>query len=164
MVTTEERRQFLRMVGMGGVAGAALGAGLVSLPAFAAEADGTYPKDAFEVKGTPDQAAEKLFGKGGATESDKVKLTAPDIAENGAVVPMSVDADLPNVTRIAFFAPKNPFALASAYSLGDGVAGSVGNRLKLQATMEVVAYVEAGGKVYKSKSKHVKVTAGGCGG
>jgi sulfur-oxidizing protein SoxY len=120
-----------------------------------------WPKDAFTQK-TQADAIKTLYGKD-AEASDKVKLDAPEIAENGAVVPISVSSTLPDVTSIAIFVSENPFPLAASYKIPAGTAASVSNRLKMAKTSNVTALVESGGKVY-SASKEVKVTVGGCGG
>jgi sulfur-oxidizing protein SoxY len=147
------------------------GAGLVALaglgnigfgmgPAFAAAND-KYPEDAFKQKSDAD-AIKALYGKT-AEPSDKVKLDAPEIAENGAVVPISVTTTLTDVTSISFLVPENPNALAASYRIPAGTIPSVANRLKMAKTSNVIAIVEAGGKLY-SATKEVKVTVGGCGG
>ena len=120
-----------------------------------------WPKDAFQQK-TEADAIKALYGKT-AEESDKVKLDAPEIAENGAVVPITVSSTLPDVTSIAILVPENPFPLAASYKIPAGTQAMVGNRLKMAKTSKVVALVEAGGKLY-SATKEVKVTVGGCGG
>ncbi len=120
-----------------------------------------WPKDAFTQKNEAD-AIKTLYGKD-AQESDKVKLDAPEIAENGAVVPISVSSTLPDVTSIAILVSENPFPLAAMYKIPAGTSGMVANRLKMAKTSKVVALVESGGKIY-SASKEVKVTVGGCGG
>ena len=94
---------------------------------------------------------------------DKVSLDAPEIAENGAVVPISVTSSLANVTSISILVAENPNALAASYKIPAGTLPSVANRLKMAKTTNVIAVVEAGGKLY-STSKEVKVTVGGCGG
>jgi sulfur-oxidizing protein SoxY len=129
-------------------------------PAFAAAND-KYPEDAFKQKGDAD-AIKTLYGKT-AEPSDKVKLDAPEIAENGAVVPISVTATLEGVTSISILVAENPNALAASYRIPEGTLPSVANRLKMAKTTNVIAVVEAGGKLY-STSKEVKVTVGGCGG
>jgi sulfur-oxidizing protein SoxY len=147
------------------------GAGLVALfglgdlpfgtaPALAAAND-KYPDDAFRQKSDGD-AIKALYGKT-AEASDKVKLDAPEIAENGAVVPVSVATTLDNVTSIAFFVSENPNALAAHYKIPAGTLPNVANRLKMAKTCNVIAIVESGGKLY-SATKEVKVTVGGCGG
>jgi sulfur-oxidizing protein SoxY len=129
-------------------------------PAFAAAND-KYPEDAFKAKGEAD-AIKSLYGKT-AEPSDKVKLDAPEIAENGAVVPISVTTTLADVTSISFLVSENPNALAASYLIPPGTMPSVANRLKMAKTSNVIAIVEAGGKLY-SATKEVKVTVGGCGG
>jgi sulfur-oxidizing protein SoxY len=145
------RRLILK--GAGAVALVGLGNIPFSLaPAFAAAND-KYPADAF---------IKSLYGKI-AVASDKVKLDAPEIAENGGVVPVSVATTLPDVTSISFLVSENPNALAASYRIPAGTLPSVANRLKMAKTSNVVAIVEAGGKLY-SATKEVKVTVGGCGG
>jgi sulfur-oxidizing protein SoxY len=129
-------------------------------PALAAAND-KYPEDAFKAKGEAD-AIKSLYGKT-AEPSDKVKLDAPEIAENGAVVPISVTTTLADVTSISFLVSENPNALAASYQIPPGTMPSVANRLKMAKTSNVIAIVEAGGKLY-SATKEVKVTVGGCGG
>ena len=129
-------------------------------PAFATAND-KYPEDAFKQKSEAD-AIKALYGKT-AEPSDKVKLDAPEIAENGAVVPISVSSSLPDVTSISILVSENPNALAASYKIPAGTVPSVANRLKMAKTTNVIAVVEAGGKLY-SASKEVKVTVGGCGG
>src|SRR6266550_5421941 len=129
-------------------------------PALAAAND-KYPENAFKAKSEAD-AIKSLYGKT-AEPSDKVKLDAPEIAENGAVVPISVSTTLADVTSIAFLVSENPNALAASYKILPGTVPSVANRIKMQKTSNVTAIVEAGGKLY-SATKEVKVTVGGCGG
>jgi sulfur-oxidizing protein SoxY len=121
----------------------------------------TWPKDAFTQK-TQADAVKALYGKD-AEASDKVKLDAPEIAENGAVVPISVSTALPDVTSIAVLVAENPFPLAASYKIPAGTSASVSNRLKMAKTSNVIALVESAGKIY-SATKEIKVTVGGCGG
>ena len=129
-------------------------------PAFAAAND-KYPEDAFKAKSDAG-AIKSLYGKA-AEPSDKVMLDAPEIAENGGVVPISVSTTLADVTSISFLVSENPNALAASYKIPAGTIPSVANRLKMAKTSNVIAIVEAGGKLY-SATKEVKVTIGGCGG
>src|SRR6266404_7544812 len=129
-------------------------------PVFAAAND-KYPEDAFKQKSNAD-AIKSLYGKT-AEPSDKVKLDAPEIAENGGVVPISVSSTLADVTSISILVSENPNALAASYKIPPGTIPSVANRLKMAKTSNVIAIVEAGGKLY-STTKEVKVTVGGCGG
>ena len=129
-------------------------------PAFAAAND-KYPEDAFKQKSDAD-AIKALYGKT-AEASDKVKLDAPEIAENGAVVPIGVSTTLADVTSISFLVSENPNALVASYKIPAGTVPSVANRIKMAKTSNVIVVVEAGGKLY-SATKEVKVTVGGCGG
>ena len=147
------------------------GAGLVALiglgaipfglaPALAAAND-KYPEDAFKQKSEAN-AIQALYGRT-AEPSDKVKMDAPEIAENGAVVPISVSTTLAEVTSIAFLVSENPIPLVASYKIPAGTIPSVGNRIKMAKTSNVTCIIEAGGKLY-SATKEVKVTVGGCGG
>ena len=157
------RRLILKGIGRGFGSIALIGLGGLSLappPAHAAAND-RYPEAAFKQKSDAD-AIKSLYGRT-AEASDKVKLDAPEIAENGAVVPVSVTTTLPTVTSISFFVSENPNALAASYAIAEGTVPSVANRLKMQKTTKLVAIVESEGKLY-SATKEVKVTVGGCGG
>src|ERR1700676_3613715 len=121
------RRVILK--GAGAVALVGLGDIPFSLaPAFAAAND-KYPEDAFKAKSDAD-AIKSLYGKA-AEASDKVKLDAPEIAENGGVVPISVSTSLADVTSISFLVSENPNALAASYRIPAGTMPSVANRLKI---------------------------------
>lgn len=152
-----------RRVILQGVASVALvGLGKIAFgaaPAFAA--NDKYPEEAFKQKSS-DDAIKLLYGKT-AEKSDKIKLDAPEIAENGSVVPISVTSTLSDVTAIAFLVAENPNALVAAYKIPAGTMPSVANRIKMARTSNVIVVVEAGGKLY-STTKEVKVTVGGCGG
>src|SRR5436190_23672358 len=130
-----------------------------SVPAFAA--NDKYPEDAFKAKSDAD-AIKALYGKT-AEASDKVKVDAPEIAENGAVVPIAVTTTLAEVTSISFLVHENPVVLVASYKIPAGTLPSVANRIKMAKTSNVIVVVEAGGKLY-SANKEVKVTVGGCGG
>ncbi|MEJ2375365.1 MAG: thiosulfate oxidation carrier protein SoxY [Pseudolabrys sp.] len=152
------RRTILKGALAGGLVG--LGLGSFPFPAFAADAKG-WPADAFKHKSEAD-TLKALYGKT-AEPSDKINLDAPEIAENGAVVPIAVSSTLPKVTGIAVLVLKNPNVLAAAYKIPEGTMASVSSRLKMAKTGKVVAVVESNGKLY-SATKDVKVTVGGCGG
>ena len=153
------RRVILK--GAGAVALIGLGdSAFGAFPALAAAND-KYPEDAFKQKSDAD-AIKALFGRPHEA-SDKVKLDAPEIAENGGVVPVAVTTSLADVTSIAFLVSENPNALAASYQIPAGTVPAVANRLKMAKTTNVIVVVEAGGKLY-SATKEVKVTVGGCGG
>ncbi|WFU24497.1 thiosulfate oxidation carrier protein SoxY [Bradyrhizobium sp. CB1717] len=163
MTTTTGPHPTRRLILQGAASVALLGLGNLpfgAAPAHAAAND-KYPDEAFKLKNEAD-AIKALYGKT-AEPSDKVKLDAPEIAENGGVVPISVTTTLDKVSSISFFVAENPFALAASYKIPDGTLPSVANRLKMAKTTNVTAIVEADGKLY-SATKEVKVTVGGCGG
>ena len=150
-----------RLILQGAVTVALIGLGNLPFAPARAAANDKYPEEAFKQKSDVD-AIKSLYGKT-AEASDKVKLDAPEIAENGAVVPISVATTLEKVTTISLFVAENPNALAASYKFPDGTIPAVANRLKMAKTSNVTAIVEADGKLY-SATKEVKVTVGGCGG
>ncbi|SIN75344.1 thiosulfate-binding protein SoxY [Sulfurivirga caldicuralii] len=154
-----KRRSFLKGTLATGAAAVAVNAGLLTPSTVLAE----WNKAAFEAKKV-DDAIKVLYGTTETVESGDVVLKAPEIAENGAVTPVTVDATkLDGVESIAILADKNPTPLACAYSFSGPALGYVSTRIKMGETMNVIAVVKAGGKVYKTQQQ-VKVTIGGCGG
>ena len=148
---TIHRRKFLHMAL--GVAATIL---VVPFKAFAAR-----PKEAFVAENSDDVM--KTLYDSTATDSSHVTIKAPDIAENGAVVPITVKADLANAESVSIIVANNPNPLAATFVLTPSSGGLVSTRIKMGKTSEVTAVVKAGGKLY-SASKEVKVTIGGCGG
>ncbi len=153
-----KRRTFLKGSVAAGAMGAAMGAGLLT-PRMVLAA---WPSAAFEAK-TVDSALDALMGSHALESSDKISIRAPDIAENGAVVPVSVTSSIPGTEAINIIAEKNAAPLTAAFKLGKGAEGFVSTRIKMGKTSSVIAVVKAGGKLY-STGKEVKVTIGGCGG
>jgi Predicted secreted protein len=96
-------------------------------------------------------------------ESKDISIKAPDIAENGAVVPVEVTSSIAGTTGIAIFAEKNATPLIASFTMSNGAEGYVSTRIKMGQTAMVRAVVTAGGKTYTA-AKEVKVTIGGCGG
>ncbi|MGH7247511.1 MAG: thiosulfate oxidation carrier protein SoxY [Pseudomonadota bacterium] len=155
------RRTIVKGALGGGLAAFGLAGAAPLQRARAAVDPGNWPKDAFAQKSEA-ATIKALYGKT-PEASDKVSLDAPAIAEDGAVVPISVSTALPDVTSIAIVISGNPFPLAAKYIIPAGTSAMVANRLKMAKTGTVLALVESGGKVF-SASKEVKVTVGGCGG
>ncbi len=154
----ETRRGVLKRLGAGGAFAALFATGLLRpLKAMAAE----WNNAAFEAKDVA--GAMKDIGAAGAPDSKDIVLNAPGIAENGAVVPVSVVSNIPNTTKISILVDGNPFPLAGSFDFANGALPDVGVRLKFSKTSTVRAVVLAGGKTYTTQ-KEVKVTAGGCGG
>ena len=121
-----------------------------------------WPQAAFDGEDIG-EVTNELYGTSESQDSDMVKLKAPDIAENGAVVPISVSTDLPNVESISILVDGNPNPLASTFELTENSVADVSTRIKMSKTSNVIALVKADGKVYKAVQE-VKVTIGGCGG
>ncbi len=142
-----------------GLAVTALGSAALLLPKAVLAA---WPEKAFHAKKLP-EALTALVGSDSLTESGDIKIKAPDIAENGAVVPITVSTDMDGVESIAIVAVNNPSPLIANFVLGEGALGFVSTRIKMGKSGDVVAVVKAGGKLYSAK-KGVKVTIGGCGG
>jgi sulfur-oxidizing protein SoxY len=140
--------------------GVAVGAGLLS-PARLLAAE-IWPTKAFDAQNV-DDAMNALFKTSDAIASDAISIKAPDIAENGAVVPITIETDLDKVESISIIAERNPSPLSARFELGPGTRPFVSTRIKMGETSNVVALVQADGKLY-SASKEVKVTIGGCGG
>lgn len=138
--------------------GAVAAAALVALP----RALLAWPEKAFEAKSS-DDTMKALFGTTETSESSAVVLSAPDIAENGAVVPISVSSTLEGVESISIIVEKNPSPLAASFDLGPNAVADVSTRLKMGKTSNVIAVVKADGKLHTAQ-KEVKVTIGGCGG
>ena len=156
-MTDIKRRVFLKSSAAAGALGVAAGTGLLAPQAVLA----AWPKEAFEAKKIED-AIGALMGAPATEASDKITIKAPDIAENGAVVPVTVSTDMA-AESIAIIAEQNPAPLAAAFTMGPGAEGYVSTRIKMGKTGDVVAVVKAGGKLYANR-KGVKVTIGGCGG
>lgn len=124
------------------------------------QAHAALERSAFEAK----TLADALKAVGGTPASnDQVSVIAPDIAENGAVVPIGAASKLPNTTDIFLIIEKNPSPLAAAFSIPAGTTPEVSTRLKMGQSSNVIAVVKADGKLY-SATKETKVTLGGCGG
>jgi sulfur-oxidizing protein SoxY len=141
---------------------AAVAAALIAAGVFPAQAQSAWNKAAFDAKAVEDVL--KALGAAKPVESTDVTLTAPDIAENGAVVPISAASALPDVKRLVFLIEKNPTTLAGSFELTDAVETNVATRVKMAQTSNVYAVAMLGdGRTLYAK-KEVKVTLGGCGG
>lgn len=151
----QTRRQM--MVHSATVAGLLASAGLLPQAAQAAWNEG-----AFAAKSLAD--AVKAMGGGAPVESKDVTITGPDIAENGAVVPVGASSTAAGVTRLMLLVEKNPSALAASFDLTDKVEANVSTRVKMGQSSNVYAVAMTGdGKVLFAQ-KEIKVTLGGCGG
>jgi sulfur-oxidizing protein SoxY len=142
---------------------AALAALLAAGAAAPARAQsGGWNQAAFETKSVDESL--KALGLAKPVESKDIVFTAPDIAENGAVVPIAASTQLPGVKRLAFMIEKNPTTLAGVFEFTEFVETSIATRVKMAQTSNVLAVAIMGdGKVLYA-AKEVKVTLGGCGG
>ncbi len=121
-----------------------------------------WNKAAFETKSMDETM--KALGGGTPVQSKEVAfVSTPDIAENGAVVPISVTSGIPRTESIAILIEKNPNMLAASFEIPPGTEASITTRVKMGQSSNVYALVKADGKYYVA-SKEIKVTLGGCGG
>lgn len=125
-------------------------------------AQAAYNTAAFEVKTLAE--AVKLLGGGAPTESKDVTLTGPDIAENGAVVPVSVSTALPGVKHMLVLVEKNPSVLSAVFDVSDAVDANFSTRVKMGQSSNVYAVAMLGDGRVLFAQKEIKVTLGGCGG
>ena len=150
------RRDFIKA---SGAYGAMAAAGLFSVAdAFAQQ---QARNKAFEAKSLDETV--KLLGGTTAIQSSEISITAPDIAENGAVVPIGVTSKIPNTQNIYILVDKNLNSLSAGFGIPPGTEPNVATRVKMAQTSNVHAVVKADNKFYVA-SKEVKVTLGGCGG
>jgi sulfur-oxidizing protein SoxY len=150
-----QRRQLLER--SAAVASLLASAGLLPTAAQAA-----WSQAAFDAKTLADML--KALGAGAPVESKDVTLTGPDIAENGAVVPVGAASSAAGVKRLALLVEKNPNILAALFDVSDAMEPSVSTRVKMGQTSQVyaVALLADGRALFAQKE--IKVTLGGCGG
>lgn len=152
------RRLLLRGVAAGGLAGTLAAAGLLAPRQLLA----AWERNIFESRSI-DEALKQGYGSTTTATSDQILLKAPDVAEDGSTVKVSVDASqLPEVESIAILASSNPRPLCGVFQPVAGVRPKFTTRIKMSKTSDVIAVVKSGGKLYTAK-RNVKVTIGGCG-
>jgi sulfur-oxidizing protein SoxY len=152
------RRKVLKSGGGAGLLALLLAAGVLRPGDALAQA---WNEAAFTGKSIPD--AMKALGAQGAASSDAILIKAPEIAENGAVVPIAIESRLPGTESIALLIEKNPSPLAASFGIPAGTDANVSTRVKMGTSSDVYAVVRAEGKYYVAK-KEIKITLGGCGG
>ena len=137
-------------------------AALGMLPGLAQAQAARYNTAAFDAKTMAELM--KALGAGAPAESSSITVTGPDIAENGAVVPVGASTALPGVKRMLVLVEKNPSMLTAMFEVGDAVEANFATRVKMGQSSNVFAVaLMADGKVLYA-AKEVKVTLGGCGG
>ncbi|HET9749485.1 MAG TPA: thiosulfate oxidation carrier protein SoxY [Casimicrobiaceae bacterium] len=154
-----ERRDALRRGGTLSLLTLVAAAGWLPGSASAAE---TWNKGAFETHSL-DETMKALGGSPPVPSKDIVFFSTPDIAENGAVVPIGITSNVPKTEAIAILVEKNPNMLAAVFDVPAGTDASLSTRIKMGQTSNVFALVKADRKYYVN-SKEIKVTLGGCGG
>jgi len=152
------RRDFIRASGGLGLLGGLLAAGLLRPDEVRAEA---WNSSAFDGK-TLDEVI-RFLGGTSLQESAGISIVAPEIAENGAVVPIQIVSGLGGTRTIAIAIEKNPRLLAASFEIPEGTLPDIQTRVKMAETCNVYALVKADGKFYYT-AKEIKITAGGCGG
>jgi sulfur-oxidizing protein SoxY len=152
-----QRREFVKA---GGVLGLMVAAGLLTAREAQAQ-QAAWNKAAFEAKNLDETV--KALGGTSAAQSGDISINAPDIAENGAVVPVGVSSKIPNTQAVYILVEKNPNSLAAGFGIPAGTEANVATRIKMGQTSNIHAVVKADNKFYVA-TKEVKVTLGGCGG
>ena len=141
---------------------ASVAAALASLGLLPQAAQAAWPQAAFEAKNMGELM--KALGYSAPAESKDVSITGPDIAENGAVVPVGAATTLAGARRLLLLVEKNPNMLAAVFDLTDAVESSISTRVKMGQSSNVFAVaITADNKVLYAV-KEIKVTLGGCGG
>ncbi len=154
----EQRRRLLKTVAATSLVSLAASWGFLPKLALAAR-----PQMAFDADDV-DSTLKALFGDGSIADGNgSIVVKGPDIAENGAVVPIKVTANVSNVESIALIVPENPAPMVASFDLHPNVVPEVSVRIKMGKTSDVIALVKANGSVMRG-AKEVKVTIGGCGG
>jgi len=154
----QTRRTFLQTTMAASTVAVAVGAGLLSPRSVLA----AWPKNAFGAASVAD-AIKALAGSSNTVDSSDIVVEAPDIAENGAVVSVTIKSKAPNTEQISVLVPENTNPLCASYITTASVDNFITGRIKMRKTSDVVAVVKAGDKLLTAK-KPVKVTLGGCGG
>ena len=149
-------RRRLLAASVTGVAALPVASWLLSRPVHAA-----WPQAAFGAK-TAQDALRELFGDANIEASDRITITLPDVAEDGAVVPLTIQTDLEPVQSIVVVAEKNPVPLIARFDFSaDALADTLATRIKLAESENVTVVVQARDRLY-SASRYVEVLIGGC--
>ena len=151
------RRTGLRAAGSLGLYAALAAIGLFEGRAVSAQ---TFNATLFQAKNLNELI--RMLGGASAASSKEILITAPDIAENGAVVPVTVRSQLPRTEQISLLVEKNPDPLAATFQLLEGVEPDLRMNVKMAQTSDVIALIKADGRFYVAR-REVNVTIGGCG-
>ena len=156
MEQSKQRRLFLKTALSAGSVGLAVTTGLLTPSVVLAE----WPAKAFQSKKIG-EALNNLYKSDAAADSDKISIDAPDVAENGAVVPVKIETSLDNVDRLSLLVSDTQSPLAASFDLQPAVKGMISIRTKVGKSGDLVAVVKSNGKLFTAK-KAIKVTLGGC--
>ena len=151
------RRSFLQGFGSAAALAGLTGAGLLK-PAQALAVE--FNRGAFDTRNLAD--ALRLIGASGAEAGRDILLKAPEIAENGAAVPIEVISQIPGTTRLSVLVDKNPFPLALQFNFAPGASARFQAKLKMAESSRLRIVASAGGRHY-TVFREIKVTVGGCG-
>ncbi|HUN70403.1 MAG TPA: thiosulfate oxidation carrier protein SoxY [Burkholderiales bacterium] len=154
----QSRRTALKAGGGAGVLALLFAAGIVRPGEILAQ---DWNQAAFSMKTVPE--AMRALGAQDPAASDAIQIKAPEIAENGAVVPIAIESRLPGTESITLLIEKNPQPLAASFTIPAGTEPNISTRVKVGESSDVYALVKADGKFYVAK-KEIKITLGGCGG
>ena len=153
-----KRRSFIKTALVASATGVAVTGGLLSSNSVYAA---SHAKEINKLTSLDDVM--KMLGATDAAESDMIKIKAPEIAENGAVVPVGITSEIEGTTEIIALIANNPTPYAAKYTIGSKSKAAVKSRFKMAKTTDIIAVVKANDKFYMAKS-NIKVTKGGCGG
>jgi sulfur-oxidizing protein SoxY len=156
-MTSNKRRVFLKGTLAAGTVGVAVGAGMLAPSQLLA----SWPAAAFGARDYQ-TALQAGLGTTNLTAGD-IEMVAPEIAENGMVVPVEVKTSMSDVSEMALFVVENGSPFTCKYMLGSGAVPMFATRIKMAESSDVIAAVKSGGNWY-STAREVKVTIGGCGG
>ncbi len=156
----QSRRKAIKASGGAGVLAMLFAAGVLKSGDVLAQSAGLN-ESAFSMKTLAD--AMRAVGAQSPAVSDAIIIKAPSIAENGAVVPISVESKLPGTESITLLVEKNPTPLVASFNISAGTEGNVATRVKMGQSSDVYALVKADGKFFVAKQE-IKITLGGCGG
>jgi len=153
-----KRRTLLKGSVAGSAVALAASAGLLT-PSSVLSA---WNKPAFGIQSVS-KALTAMLGSGDVTASNEVTVSGPDIAENGAVVPIKVSSTLGNVKSLSIIVKNNPSPLIANFKLSASTEAYAAVRIKMGKTSPVMAVAETAEGLFYAE-KEVKVTIGGCGG
>ncbi len=153
----QRRRLLSGALGLGGV-GTAVGVGLLA-PSKALSGWLEGPIMSTDL----DEALAEALGSADYEQTDRIRIDAPEVAENGETVPVTVEASLEEVDQLAILVPENTSPVSSILELGGRTRPKISQRIQMADTSDVVAIARSNGQLF-GNSRQVQVTVGGCGG